>query len=308
MMIQANPIVNQALDHPLLEEKGVELAIKRLDLVHPLVSGNKFFKLKYNLSDAKKNGIQSVLTFGGAYSNHIQATAAAANFYGLKSIGLIRGEETLPLNPTLEFAQSQGMKLEYVNRTDYRRKNEVEYLDELKEKFPNSFIIPEGGTNSLAIQGTSEILDEGDSKFKYIILSIGTGGTFCGILKSLQSHQKALGISSLKGSFINREVSDLIEKNQIRTEEEWTINSEYHFGGYAKYTQILIDFIWEFYESFGIALDPIYTGKMMYAVWDLIKKGHFPTGSKILAIHTGGIQGNLGFYERTNIKLPGLSA
>lgn len=306
-MIQANPIVNQTLDHPLLEEKGVELAIKRLDLIHPLISGNKFFKLKYNLEEAVNEGYKSILTFGGAYSNHIQASAAATKLFGLNSIGLIRGEETLPLNPTLDFAQSQGMKIEYVNRADYRRKNETEYLDELKKKYPNCFIIPEGGTNSLAIQGTAEILEDGDKDYSDIILSIGTGGTFTGILKSLQPNQKALGISSLKGSFINKEISELLEKNQILTNGEWEINTAYHFGGYAKYNQVLIDFIWEFYESFGIVLDPIYTGKMMFGIWDLIKKDQFLKGSKVLAIHTGGLQGNFGFYERTNIKLPLLS-
>lgn len=306
-MIQANPIVNQTLDHPLLEEKGVELAIKRLDLIHPLISGNKFFKLKYNLEEAVNEGYKSILTFGGAYSNHIQASSAASKLFGLNSIGLIRGEETLPLNPTLDFAQSQGMKIEYVNRADYRRKNETEYLDELKKKYPNCFIIPEGGTNSLAIQGTAEILEDGDKDYSDIILSIGTGGTFTGILKSLQPNQKALGISSLKGSFINKEISELLEKNQILTNGEWEINTAYHFGGYAKYNQVLIDFIWEFYESFGIVLDPIYTGKMMFGIWDLIKKDQFLKGSKVLAIHTGGLQGNFGFYERTNIKLPLLS-
>lgn len=306
-MIQANPIVNQTLDHPLLEEKGVELAIKRLDLIHPLISGNKFFKLKYNLEEAVNKGYKSILTFGGAYSNHIQASAAATKLFGLNSIGLIRGEETLPLNPTLDFAQSQGMKIEYVNRADYRRKNETEYLDELKKKYPNCFIIPEGGTNSLAIQGTAEILEEGDKDYSDIILSIGTGGTFTGILKSLQPNQKALGISSLKGSFINKEISELLKKNQILANGEWEINTAYHFGGYAKYNQVLIDFIWEFYESFGIVLDPIYTGKMMFGIWDLIKKDQFLKGSKVLAIHTGGLQGNFGFYERTNIKLPLLS-
>lgn len=306
-MIQANPIVNQTLDHPLLEEKGVELAIKRLDLIHPLISGNKFFKLKYNLEEAVNKGYKSILTFGGAYSNHIQASAAATKLFGLNSIGLIRGEETLPLNPTLDFAQSQGMKIEYVNRADYRRKNETEFLDELKKKYPNCFIIPEGGTNSLAIQGTAEILEDGDKDYSDIILSIGTGGTFTGILKSLQPNQKALGISSLKGSFINKEISELLEKNQILTNGEWEINTAYHFGGYAKYNQVLIDFIWEFYESFGIVLDPIYTGKMMFGIWDLIKKDQFLKGSKVLAIHTGGLQGNFGFYERTNIKLPLLS-
>lgn len=306
-MIQANPIVNQTLDHPLLEEKGVELAIKRLDLIHPLISGNKFFKLKYNLEEAVNKGYKSILTFGGAYSNHIQASAAATKLFGLNSIGLIRGEETLPLNPTLDFAQSQGMKIEYVNRADYRRKNETEFLDELKKKYPNCFIIPEGGTNSLAIQGTAEILEEGDKDYSDIILSIGTGGTFTGILKSLQPNQKALGISSLKGSFINKEISELLKKNQILANGEWEINTAYHFGGYAKYNQVLIDFIWEFYESFGIVLDPIYTGKMMFGIWDLIKKDQFLKGSKVLAIHTGGLQGNFGFYERTNIKLPLLS-
>ena len=303
-MIQAAPIINQVLDHPLLEQKGIELAVKRLDLIHPLVSGNKFYKLKYNLLQAKAQDCKSVLTFGGAYSNHIQATAAACRLVGLDSIGLIRGEETLPLNPTLAFAQDHGMKLAYLSRGDYRKKKEGQFLADLQNQFPNTFIIPEGGTNEWAIQGTAEILGAEDSKFSHIIAPIGTGGTFAGLVQSLSTEQKAIGISSLKGNFIIEEVRQILQETGEFPNTSWTVFTDYHFGGYAKYTQALIDFIWDFHRSFGIVLDPIYTGKMMYGLWELIQQDYFPPGSKILAVHTGGIQGNKGFFERTQISLP----
>ncbi|NVJ85960.1 MAG: pyridoxal-phosphate dependent enzyme [Algoriphagus sp.] len=306
-MLDANPVINQPLDHPLLEEKGIELSIKRLDWVHEFVPGNKFYKLFFNLLQAKQEKKNTLLTFGGAYSNHIHAVAHAAHLLGFHSIGIIRGEETLPLNPTLAAAKAQGMELHYISRSQYREKTTPEFLENLKTLFGDFYLIPEGGTNREAIQGTEKILEEEDAIYSHICVSIGTGGTFVGILKSASPHQEIVGLSSLKGNFIHREIETLLEKFETEPKTHFSISTEYHFGGYANYQQPLIDFIWWFFETFGIVLDPIYTGKMIFGIWDLIKKNHFPRGSKILAIHTGGLQGNEGFTFQTGIKLPPLS-
>lgn len=303
-MLQPNPVPNQFLTHSFLEEKGIELAVKRLDLVHPEVSGNKFFKLQHNLEQAKKEGKNKILTFGGAYSNHIYATSKAAKAEGLECIGLIRGDEVKPYNHTLASAKEAGMQLHFIDRNNYRNKAESEFLADLKEKFGDFYLIPEGGTNGLAIQGTSEILSLDDQQFSFICSSIGTGGTFAGLYASLSQRQHLLGFSSLKGEFIHQEITELLEKQQLSSNGSYEIFTNYHFGGYAKYKQELIDFIWWFYEEFGLVLDPIYTGKLTYGIWDMIKKGYFPKGSKILMIHSGGLQGNIGFTERTGLKLP----
>lgn len=307
-MLIPNPVPVQFLSHPILVENGVELAVKRLDLVHSRISGNKFFKLKYNLEKAKKEGKSTILTFGGAFSNHIYATAEAANAENLASVGIIRGERTEPVNTTLAHAERLGMQLHFIDRKSYRNKTEAEFLANLQEKFGNFYLIPEGGTNELAIKGTQEILELEDQQFSHICSSIGTGGTLSGLFLSLSANQKLLGFSSLKGEFIRQEISDLISKYQLKSNGTHEIFTNYHFGGYAKYKQELIDFIWWFYQSFDIVLDPIYTGKMAYGIWDLIQKKHFPAGSKILMIHSGGLQGNVGFTERTGIKLPDTSA
>lgn len=307
-MLAANPIINQVLDHPILDKYGIELSVKRLDLIHSEVSGNKFFKLKYNLEKAQKESLKPILTFGGAYSNHIQATAAAANLLNLPAIGVIRGEETFPLNPTLQSAQKNGMVLHYLNRSDYQKKTSPEILSKLSNTFGDYHLIPEGGTNALAIQGTAEILEPDEGNFDLLTVSIGTGGTFAGILAQLTFKQKLLGFSALKGEFIHAEIRTLLEKYQVFPKGEYEIDSTCHFGGYAKYQQSLIDFIWWFYEQFGIPLDPIYTGKHFFGIWQRIKRGDFPEGYKILSIHTGGLQGVAGFTQRTGIKLPPPSA
>lgn len=303
-MLSASPNINQSLDHPLLEKMGIDLAVKRLDLIHPEVSGNKFFKLKYNLKNAQDDQTPKILTFGGAYSNHIQAVAAACKLLHIPCVGIIRGEETLPLNPTLSAAKSNGMQLHYLSRSAYKTKAKPEFLEDLKNKFGEFFLIPEGGTNQLAIKGASEILTEEDYQFDFITVAMGTGGTMAGILEALSPNQTAIGFSSLKGDFIKDEFQSLITQHQIHQKAEFIIETSYHFGGYAKFQQALIEFIWWFYEQFGINLDPIYTGKHFYGIWDLIKKGFFPNGTKILSIHTGGLQGIEGFTERTGIKLP----
>lgn len=303
-MLQPEPVSIQKLTHALLEEKGVELAVLRLDQVHPLVSGNKFFKLKYNLEEAKRLKKNTILTFGGAFSNHIYATASAAHFAGFRSIGIIRGEYADSENPTLAHAQKLGMQLYFVDRESYRQQSSAEFLEDLKAQFGDFYLIPEGGTNDLAIQGTKEILGDQALDFTHFCVSIGTGGTFAGLASVLKSHQKLLGFSSLKGEFIHQEIGKLLESNQIVPKGSFEIKTTYHFGGYGKFKSELIDFVFWFYGEFNIPLDPIYTGKMAFGAWDLIGKDHFPTNSKILLIHTGGLQGNAGFKSKTGIILP----
>ncbi|GMQ31164.1 pyridoxal-phosphate dependent enzyme [Algoriphagus confluentis] len=294
----------QPLFHDLLAEKKLELAILRLDEVHPLVSGNKFFKLKYNLQQAKKEGKSMILTFGGAFSNHIHATAAVSQIEGFKSIGVIRGEGTDSKNPTLAYAREKGMELHFVDRKTYREKNTYSVIEDLKQKFGDFYLIPEGGTNGLAIRGTSEILGEKTSSFTHVLTPIGTGGTFAGLAESLLPSQTLVGISVLKGEFIRKELEELMEQQEIRPQGQLQIETQFHFGGYAKWKPELIEFIQWFWQKFQIPLDPIYTGKMGYALWEKIKNDHFPSHSKILIIHTGGLQGSQGFTHRTGIELP----
>lgn len=303
-MLQPDPIGLQQLSHTLLDEKRVKVSVLRLDQVHPIVSGNKFFKLKYNLGEAKKLGKKTILTFGGAFSNHIYATASAAHLAGFQSIGIIRGKDADRNNPTLAHAQQMGMQLHFVDRESYRKKSSPEFLENLKSQFGDFYLIPEGGTNELAIEGTKEILVGLDFSFTHFCVSIGTGGTFAGLAASLQNHQTLIGLSSLKGEFIHEEVAKLLDTNEIQSKGSLEIKTEYHFGGYGKHKPELLEFMGWFYNEFKIPLDPIYTGKMAFGAWDLIKKDHFPSGSKVLLIHTGGLQGNAGFTAKTGIALP----
>lgn len=275
-------------------QNGISLYVKREDLLHPVISGNKFRKLKYNLLEAKKQEKTGLLTFGGAYSNHISAVAAAGEEAGLKTVGIIRGEElgidkeTLKENPTLNFSSEKGMEILFVTRDKYKRKNEKYYLEELQQKFDDFYILPEGGTNSLAIKGCEEILTDEDEEFNFICCPVGTGGTIAGIANSAKKHQKVLGFPALKGAFLKKEISALTSA------ENWEFMQDYSFGGYAKITSELINFINDFKARYKIALDPVYTGKMLFGIFDLIEKGYFPQNSRILAIHTGGLQGITG--------------
>ncbi|GGZ45810.1 1-aminocyclopropane-1-carboxylate deaminase/D-cysteine desulfhydrase [Mesonia mobilis] len=280
-------------------EFSAELYIRREDLLHPFVSGNKFRKLKYNLLEAEKTQKETIVTFGGAFSNHIAATAAACQERGLKSIGIIRGEElaenleqTLAGNPTLRFAQQCGMQFKFVSRTVYREKNNAPFINELESEFPNSFIVPEGGTNELAVKGCEEILTEQDEKFDIICCPVGTGGTISGLINASKKHQKILGFPALKGDFLQKEIDKFAEKNN------YELILDYHFGGYAKVNVELIEFINKFNEENNIPLDPIYTGKMVFGIFDLLKKGKF-NNKKVLMIHTGGLQG----IEGMNLQL-----
>lgn len=279
-----------------LENALVELFIKREDLIHPFVSGNKFRKLKYNLLEAKNQKKTILLTFGGAFSNHIAATAFAGKENGFKTIGIIRGDELnekIDQNPTLKFAKECGMQLEFVNRENYRLKDSEDYIDKLHEQFGDFYLIPEGGTNSFAIKGCEEILNDEDALYDYVCVAVGTGGTISGIINNSASYQKILGFPALKGDFLQKDIC------KFATKENWDLISDYHFGGYAKVSAELIAFLNSFYEKYQIPLDPIYTGKLVFGVIDKINAGYFPENSKILVIHTGGIQG----IEGMNIKL-----
>ncbi|MFT4831468.1 MAG: 1-aminocyclopropane-1-carboxylate deaminase [Psychroserpens sp.] len=284
-------VYNQQIELPILQEKKVTLLIKREDLIHPYISGNKFRKLTYNLAEAKRLGFDTLLTFGGAYSNHIAATAYAGKEHGLKTIGIIRGGELVDnwqANPTLAWAKEQGMKFKFVSRQGYRTKESPEFLQQLKEEFGSFYSIPEGGANALAVRGCEEILTGNDTTFDVICACVGTGGTIAGLINSAGTHQKVMGFPALKGDFLRKDICKFAQR------ENWDLNTGYHFGGYGKVTGELIDFMNDFKSKTSIPLDPVYTGKMLFGILDLVRKDYFEPNTKILAIHSGGLQGIAG--------------
>lgn len=262
---------------------------------HESVSGNKLRKLKYNLIEADIDGKSTILTFGGAFSNHISAVASAGQLLGFKTIGVIRGEELvskIDSNPTLSYAQSCGMSLKFISREHYRNKTSEDFISTLQKEFGDFYLLPEGGTNTLAVKGCEEILTEADQVYDYICCAVGTGGTISGLINSVLPHQKIIGFPALKGDFLTEEII------KFANNSNWELITNYHFGGYGKVNDTLIEFINNFKKINNVQLDPIYTGKMMFGIYDLIEKGFFPKKSKILAIHTGGLQGIEGMNQR----------
>ena len=275
-----------------IRDKEISLFIKREDELHPFISGNKYRKLKYNLIEAYNRKQHTLLTFGGAFSNHIAATAAAGFEHNFKTIGVIRGDElatnfdeVIKINPTLKFASEHNMQFHFVSRSEYRNKSNQEFIANLKEKFGDFYLVPEGGTNNFAVKGCEEILSDSDEQYHIICCAIGTGGTISGLINSSKKHQKIIGFPALKGDFLQNEIEKYVLRNN-----NWSLNTRYHFGGYAKISEELITFINKFKSETQIPLDPIYTGKMVFGIVDLIKKDYFKKGTKILAIHTGGLQ------------------
>lgn len=278
---------------------NISLYMKREDLLHPIISGNKFRKLKYNLEEAKNQNKKVLLTFGGAFSNHIVAVAGAGETFGFETIGIIRGEELqdkISENPSLLQAQQLGMNFVFISREQYRLKETPDFVEQLRKDFSDFYLLPEGGTNELAIKGCEEILVPLDSKFTHICSSIGTGGTITGIINSSTNNQNIIGFSSLKGDFLQNDIAKFANK------QNWSLNCDFHFGGYGKVTDELINFINTFYLEHQIPLDPIYTGKMMFGIMNLIENNYFPPNSKILAIHTGGLQGIAGMNKALEKK------
>jgi 1-aminocyclopropane-1-carboxylate deaminase/D-cysteine desulfhydrase-like pyridoxal-dependent ACC family enzyme len=298
MLNQPSPL--QLIQDELLTKRGIRLYVKRDDLIHPQVSGNKWRKLKYNLQAAQQQQ-KRLLTFGGAYSNHIAATAAAGNMFGFKTIGVIRGELVKPLNPTLSLAQQQGMKLIFVGRKEYREEK-AEIAARLQNELGSCYVIPEGGSNVLAVKGCAEIVAEVreqlDGVPDYFCVSSGTGGTAAGLVVGLEGMSALKVFPALKGDFVNDKINSLIWECVGKKYDNLQLINDYHFGGYTKWNQELIDFINVFYEKFRLQIDPIYTGKLFYGVWNEIQKGKFKDGSTIVVIHTGGLQGIQGFNQR----------
>lgn len=292
----------QEIKSPLFEKGEVRVFVKREDLNHSFVSGNKWWKLKYNIEEANHQGKSKLLTFGGAFSNHIYASAAAAKELGFKCIGIIRGEEITTLSKTLQFAKEQGMQLHFISREVYRHKTEDEFINNLNNQFGDFYLIPEGGTNALAVRGVEEyaLQLKGELDFDYVCCACGTGGTLAGIIRAMPE-KKVVGFSSLKGDFLSEEVRRLlgekVESEEVRRlgdeNTNWRIEEGYHVGGYAKHTPELLAFIKKFENEFSIPLEHVYTGKLFFGLFDLIQKGYFQKGSKILVIHSGGLQGKL---------------
>ena len=284
----------QTVHDPFLDKFGIKLFVKRDDLLHQEVSGNKWRKLKYNILEAKQNDFASLLTFGGAYSNHIAATAAAGKLFDLQTIGIIRGDELTPdSNPTLRRAKENGMKLIFVSRTEYEGKIE------LAQKYgQGSYVLPEGGTNLLAARGASEIMDEIVAQLgyypNYVTVPLATGGTFAGLCTKSTLQTRVLGFTVIKnGEYLLPQINDIIATVGNPNETNYDIFWDFHCGGYAKTTPELLGFIDRFQTQTGIEIEPVYSGKMFYWLYELINRNgdYFEHNQTIVAIHTGGLQG-----------------
>ncbi len=282
-MLSYKPIIDQ------ISYKGCRISVLRLDLLHSQISGNKWFKLKYNLEQAKHEHKDVILTFGGAFSNHIAATAFACKEAGFKSIGIIRGETTSAGNPTLSYAGENGMELHFISREEYKLKHETAYLKKLEQQFPNCYIIPEGGDNVLGQKGCEEILNIETDMYSSVFCAYGTGTTFKGIANSLQSHQTLTGVNVL-----NYEALTDLPRSVIL--------NQYHFGGYARHTQDLLNFKTHFEKQFSIPLDYVYTVKLFFAVFNLIDQSTLNPDENILIVHSGGLQGNEGYMTRYGLQ------
>lgn len=296
--------VLQELPEPVAAARGVRLLLWRDDLVHPDLPGNKARKLKYNLVAARQQGHRALLTFGGAYSNHIAAVATAGRLLGFRTAGLIRGDAPAvgaALNPTLAQAAADGMALHYLDRNSYRRRAEPDFMAEQLARFGPAYVLPEGGTNELALPGCAELVVEIQQRvdFDALAVAVGTGGTLAGLLTGLAGRHQVIGVAALKnGDFLGAEIDALTQRAAGETFANYALRTEYHFGGYAKYSAELLAFIGQFRARHGVLLDPIYTGKMLFGVLNLIEQGYFRRGSTVVAIHTGGQQAWAGWHAR----------
>jgi 1-aminocyclopropane-1-carboxylate deaminase len=301
-VIQFTDTPVQSLASPLLQRKQLHLSVKRLDLLDHSISGNKWYKLKHNLAAAEQHKLTTVISFGGAFSNHIHALACAGNRLGLRTIGVIRGERVEPLNPTLADAERWGMELVFVSREQYRQKQQPEFLQSLQQRFGDSYIIPEGGANALAIDGCGDISRELSIQlpdYDTAVVACGTAGTLAGMISAAECQRKLVGIAVLKA---HRQLTDDVGRwlSSVPATQlpEWQLLDGYHRGGYAKVDTALVAFCDHFEQQFGITLEPIYSGKMFMALFDLIEQDYFAPGSHVVAIHTGGLQGLRGMAKR----------
>ncbi|MDT8399989.1 MAG: pyridoxal-phosphate dependent enzyme [Pseudomonadales bacterium] len=284
----------------------------RTDLLHPELSGNKWYKLKYNLQAARTSGFSTLLSFGGAWSNHLHALAAAGRLFGFATIGVVRGDSETPLNPCLQDAVANGMRLVFVDRASYRRQQEPAFIDSLRRQYGHFYLIPEGGANLAGMQGCAEIPAGIRGAYDHIALACGTGTTLAGLVGSAWwlteewsvkalTPPRILGFQALKGrGYLSAEIQRLLRNSGMKGHCRWSVNEDYHFGGYARTKPELLAFIEAFERDTGIPLEPVYSGKVLYGLQDLIKRDFFPRNSRILFVHGGGLQGRRGFRGRND--------
>ncbi|PCK30664.1 1-aminocyclopropane-1-carboxylate deaminase/D-cysteine desulfhydrase [Pseudoalteromonas piscicida] len=295
--IHESPI--QTIRHPVLEKHALTLHVKRDDLLHPVIQGNKWRKLKYNLQHLQQSGLKELVTFGGAFSNHLYATSMACKIFAIKGHLIVRGPELDPHNPTLKMASACGLTLHPVSRLEYKKRHQADYLQALQTRFKHAFIIPEGGTNILALKGVEELASTLPAS-DYVMTAVGSGGTLAGLVAGTPEHTQVLGIAVLKGAqYLEQEVGNLLPDN---TTKPWQILHNFHHGGYAKTTPELLSFCTQMKKRYALPLEPVYTGKLFFAIFALAEQGYFENGSVITAIHTGGLQGLDGLrYMQKNI-------
>jgi len=284
------------IKNSLLSEKKIELFVKRDELIHPYIQGNKWRKLKYNILEAEKNNQNTLLSFGGAYSNHLHALAAIGNQLNLNTIGIIRGQAPEQLNPCLEDLIDWGMQLKFVTRQEYKQKNSDEFINNLKNEFADFYLIPEGGNNAAGIRGCAELLDELDENYDVICCEVGSGTMFSALIQNNRKKNTSyLGFAVMKNTQLDKEIKDNLTSHTNST--DWQINHHYHFGGFAKTSTELNNFIKNFKDENNIQLEPVYSGKMLWGILDLIENDYFKPGTRILSIHGGGLQGLRGYPQ-----------
>lgn len=291
----------QQVHDPTLQRCRIELWIKRDDLLHPVISGNKWRKLKYVLDHALSLPVDTFVSMGGAYSNHLHALAYVGKYLGLKTAAFVRGERPACLNPTLRDLLDWGMELRFVPRSEYRLLRQYTAWNSLPGSTASTYWLPEGGATALALRGVGEILQELDREYDVLCAPCGTGTTLAGLIAAAEASIAVQGFAALKGgAFLQQEVAALLPADQQRP-CRWSVNADYHFGGFAKTNAALHAFIQAFASNTGIALEPVYTGKMLYGIYDLARQGYFPAGTRIIALHTGGLQGNRGFVHAETV-------
>ncbi len=294
------PTPVQEIKSAVAEKAGIRWLIKRDDLIHPQISGNKWRKLKYNLQQAQNQGIHTLVTFGGAYSNHLYAVAAAGKLMGFETVGIVRGDQSATLSSTLQFAQSCGMQLEFWSRQAYSEKEKAFNFQTIQQKYDSFYLLPEGGSNALAVKGCTEIIEEIEVPFDYLLCACGTGCTLAGLIAGSQGKGHILGFAALKrGDFLQTEIENLLQKyydwngQNLPVPKNWSLQTDYHFGGYAKHTPELLAFIQRFEEENAFQIEQVYTAKMLFGTEDLIRQGAFKRGEILISLHTGGLQGRL---------------
>lgn len=294
----------QSISHPLFVKHKIQVQIKRDDLIHPIISGNKWRKLKGNLAQVNKGNYQGIISFGGAYSNHIHALAFACYQKNINCIGIIRGEEHYADNFTLKWAQHWGMKLHFVDRKTYRLRADNAYLKQLSKTYPHYFIVPEGGSNTLALSGVGDVIEELNQQttFDTLITPVGSGGTLAGLIAADNEQHKLLGIAVLKqGEYLRTNIKNLLPISTSHF-SNWQLLCQFHRGGYAKFSPQYAQRVLDFAQVTGIDFEPVYSGKMILALLDLIEQGYFKANERIVLLHTGGLQGLGGMAERRLIS------